>query len=117
VIVVDGPVPEPLGQRASRLIATGAIGIVMAGLAVLITQLLLPDVPLRWLVVLTAGVCVAVGLLCIGVGLIIHAGLRHARAVRRRQPPAPPAEHRPHHRPVVIDGSTVNDGSTVDPDA
>jgi hypothetical protein len=105
---VEGPVPERLGPRASRLIASGAAGIVVAALAVLITQLLLPDVPLRWPVLLAAGVCAGVGLLCIGVGLIIHAGLRHARAVRRQQPPAPPAEPRPYRRPVVIDGSTVD---------
>jgi hypothetical protein len=115
LIVVDGPIPEPLGQRASRLIGTGTAGIAMAGIAVLITWLVPPETPVRWLVLLTAAVCVVLGPLCISVGVTVHVGPRYAREARRRRPPEPrpPANDRARRRPVVIDGSFADPGDCV----
>ena len=107
VILVSGAVREPLERQANNLIAHGIVGAAVVGGAVLVVAVLIPGPPLPWLVWLIWTVafgCLAIAALSTAAGIAVKVGLRHAREVRRRQPPqAPPDAARPGRR-VVIDG-------------
>jgi hypothetical protein len=104
VLLVRGPVHEPLDRHANNLIASGLIGATVAAGAVLIVTLVIPGPPLAWLFWAVAVGCLTIAACSIVVGVAVRIGLRCARAARRRQPPqATPDGRRPDRR-VVIDG-------------
>ncbi len=114
VILVRGPIREPLDRRANGLIASGVTTAAMAVSAVLIVALALPGPwPLSWLVWTVVVGCLAMAGVSIAVGVAVRVGLAHARQVRRRQPPTP--SPRRTHVPVVIDGSLVDPGPPLAP--
>ena len=104
LILVRGPIREPLDRRANSLIASGLVGAAVGVNAALIIKLIIARPP-PWLVWTVAAGCLTIAAISIAVGVAVRVGLRYAREVRRRQPPqATPSAQRPHHR-VVIEGS------------
>jgi len=69
LIVVTGPIREPLHRMAGHLIGKSVVSLAVVLCALSITLFVAPDVPLRWVLVVAATVCAAICVVSIALGV------------------------------------------------